>query len=153
MYDSDNYYNEVDNESLHSERKNSALYNKKLDRGYNIIHVKAKRRGVSYKKEVEVYTSGGTGSLIRDAETGVYYTDVVGSKNEELFFKVTMATGECTSKNGSTTLFYLSPQHFMNHQNSTLEPDIIQRWHQKSDARLTELRLQEKSKSGFVQVK
>ena len=60
---------------------------------------------------------------------------MVGNADEDLFFKVVLATGECKSKNGSSTLFYLSPRHYMSHQNCQVSEDDVQRWQEKRDAR------------------
>ena len=85
---------------------------------------------------MEVYTTSGYGCHIRDAETGHYYSHSVGTADEDLYFSVILATGECKSRNGSSTLFYLSPQHYMRHLNCELEEDVIARWEAKRDATL-----------------
>lgn len=53
---------------------------------------------------VTVYASGPTGSQIRNAISGEYTKYIVGSKSEELFYKVCVATG--FNKDGPLTLFY-----------------------------------------------
>ena len=116
---------------------------KSMDIGYNtitrqIIRTDGKRKNV----KIDLYSSNGTGKCIRDAETGVYYKNLVGSKDEDLFFKVSLATGECNSKNGSTTFFYISPTHYMSHMNCQVSPEIIQNWESKRNARLNEVKNQ-----------
>jgi hypothetical protein len=112
---------------------------KTMDRGYNVIWRMFPRQDGSLKKtKVEIYTSSDHGSNIRDAETGDYYTSIVGTPDEDLFFKVAIATGECKSKNGSNTLFYVSPNHYMSHMNCSLDPSIIAKWEEKRSARLIE---------------
>jgi hypothetical protein len=86
--------------------------------------------------KLEFFTTGVTGSNIRDAQTGEYYPNFVGSLDEDLFFKVTLLTGECKSKNGSNVLFYISPQQYMNHFNIEISNEKIIKWTNKRDLRL-----------------
>lgn len=127
---------------------------KRMDKGYNVIYRKALRKdGRIYNKKIEVYTSSCTGSRIRDAETGAYLTSLVGSKDEDLYFKVNLATGECRSANGSTTLFYSSPQHYENHLMCDVDPQIALRWEDKKQARLSELKREKRQRLSDVEVK
>jgi hypothetical protein len=113
---------------------------KKLDRGYNKIwRMRERIDGTIKRTKIEIYTSSGIGSNIRDAETGEYYPQIVGSEDEDLFFKVGLSTGECTSRNGSNTLFYISPHHYMSHLGCTLSIDSINRWQEKKDYRMKQL--------------
>ena len=113
---------------------------KKMDRGYNVIwRMRTRKDGKIKKTKFEVYTSGDIGSSIRDAETGIYFSFKVGSEDEDLFFKIGLATGECNSKNNSSTLFYLSPNHYMSHMNCDLAEDYILRWETKRDKRTKEI--------------
>jgi len=106
---------------------------KSLDQGYNKIWGFVERADGSLKKaKIEVYTSGGIGSNIRDAETGEYYKEIVGSKDENLYFKMKMATGELKSSNGSITLFYTSPDHCMRHLHCDIPSSIINNWNHTS---------------------
>jgi hypothetical protein len=109
---------------------------KKSDKGYNVLWRMMPKNGRLKRTKIEVYTSTGYGCRIRDAETGHYYSHMVGTADEDLYFSVIISTGECRSENGSRTLFYLSPQHYMTHLNSELEPDVISRWEEKRDDRL-----------------
>ena len=119
---------------------------KKLDRGYNVITRKCKK--------VQSYTSGSIGSQIRNAETGEYYQNIVCSGDEDLFYKVILATGECKSKNNSNILFYTSPHHYMSHTGYELEPDLISLWETKRNARLKKIELvKQPNMSSFVTVK
>ena len=107
-----------------------------MDRGYNVIYRTCpNKKGQQVRTPINIYTSGGTDSQIRDAETGAYYSHIVGSADEDLYFKVILATGECKSKNGSNTLFYVSPRHYMSHLNNEVSEDTLQRWEEKRDAR------------------
>jgi hypothetical protein len=145
MYQEDCYNpadpNEFDNDDIDKMFEKA----KRMDKGYNVIYRKATRKdGRSYNKKIELYTSSGTGCRIRDAETGAYSSSIVGSKDEDLYFKVTLATGECTSANCSTILFYNSPEHYANHLQSDVDPQIALRWEEKRNSRLSELKRSKK---------
>jgi len=109
---------------------------KKSDKGYNVLWRMIPKNGKLKRTKVEVYTSNGHGCHIRNAETGEYYSHIVGTADEDLYFTVILATGECKSANGSRTLFYLSPQHYMTHLNTELDTEIIARWEDKRESRL-----------------
>jgi hypothetical protein len=127
---------------------------KRMDKGYNVIYRKALRKdGRVYNKKIEIYTSSGTGNRIRDAETGEYMNYVVGSSDEDLFFKVLLATGECKSKNGSYTLFYSSPNHYANHLQCHVDPKKAAIWQEKRDARLIELKRSNSQRFNFIEVR
>lgn len=154
MYQEDyfnpSYHNEYDN-NLKDE---VMLNNLKHDKGINTLTVKVEQKNGNFKnKRIQVFTSGGVGTKIRDAETGEFYPNKVGSKDEELFFKVAIATGECTSENGSNTLFYCSPQHYENHLRTTVDPNIIIDWEKKQDARLKFLNKKQASMNDTIIVK
>lgn len=79
------------------------------------------------KRKIMIYTTScDTENHIRNAETGEYYPYKVGSKHENKFFKVKLATGECG--NVTNTLFYLSPQHCKNHLCMDIDHSIIDKW-------------------------
>ena len=104
--------NEYLDDSLNLNNKHNILMNEtnNVDRGLAKMWSYVERSDGSLKRtKVNVYTSGSMGSNIRNAETGEYYNDIVGSLDEDLYFKVAIATGELKAKNGSNTLFYTSP--------------------------------------------
>jgi len=104
---------------------------KSFDNGYNKIYkgrMVLGKNGKNKKQKIEFYTSGDRGSRIRDAITGSYYNSKVGSFNENKYFKVSLATGQCKSKNGFHMLFYQTPQQYMAHFGVQLHQDIIQKW-------------------------
>jgi hypothetical protein len=124
------------------------------DRGLNTLIRKVQLESGKIKnKRVRVFTSGGTGRCIRDAETGEYYSNKIGSKDEDLFFKVIIATGECKSANGFNTLFYLTPQHYENHLYTCVDPERLTAWEIKRDARLKELKKEIKPRFNNILVK
>ena len=105
------------------------------DVGYNKMYRQVPRASDDklIKKKIDFYTSGIVGSNIRDAESGDYYKFLVGSKEEDLYFKVSLATGECKSKNKSHTLFYLSPSHYTSHMYTDVTNTIISNWEKKQE--------------------
>jgi hypothetical protein len=110
---------------------------KKMDRGYNtMVKNEYRENGKLKKVKTEFYTSNDIGTHIRDAQSGILYSEIVGSADEDLYFKFVMATGQCKSSNGSSTLFYTSPQQLMSHLNIQLDPKLIESWQAKRDARI-----------------
>jgi hypothetical protein len=157
MYREDDYNaadpNDIENE-MNSPQEFLAIAQKN-DRGFNIIYRKfiSPKTGKPKNKRINIYTSGSVGSRIRDAESGDYYPNRVGSRDEDLFFKVILATGECNSPNGSSTLFYNSPQHYMSHHNCTIEPETISVWEAKRNARLSEMKSRKNAMVDLVEVR
>ncbi len=137
------YYNDfTQNESYEEQKEQLRLIKeaKSIDKGYNIIYRSCpNKKGQLVRTSIGIYTSGGCDSNIRDAETGAYYSHLVGSADEDLYFKVILATGECKSKNGSNTLFYLSPRHYMSHLNNEVSEETLQMWQKKRDARYKDI--------------
>jgi len=110
---------------------------KQIDRGHNVIfRFFTREDGTLKKTKINIYTSSGTGSNIRDGETGVYYNSLVGSLDEELFYKVVLSTGECNSPNGSSTMFFLSPKHYMSHMHVVIDDESIARWEERRAYRI-----------------
>jgi hypothetical protein len=103
------------------------------DKGYTAVYRQTLRAdGRKKQTKIALYTSGGTGTRIRDAETGHFYNRMVGSKHEDGFFKVALATGECKSKNGSNTMFFASPSHYFSHMKMTVDENIEKKWTEKN---------------------
>ena len=137
----DMYPGEIDHVNDDFLNDSELLNLKKADRGFNKIFRKVQRESndkIIFKK-IELYTTGGTGSNIRDGETGEYYSEKVGTKQEDLYFKVSLATGECKSLNGSTTLFYLSPEHYERHLYVELDNETKLNWEDKKNVLLVEM--------------
>jgi len=127
---------------------------KSMDRGYTYVYRKVlNKQGKLKNKKIDIYTTSGVGNFIRDAETGEYYNNKVGSKDEDLFFKVILATGECKSSNGSSTLFFSSPQHYASHMRCEVDPILISNWEQKRNRRLAELKNQKDVNVSAVEVR
>jgi hypothetical protein len=141
--------NDIDVEGAFAKQRDGRLH--EGDRGYNVIYRMLKKTDGTLKKtKIELFTSSGTGTYIRDAETGQYYDYLVGSLDEDLFFKVVLATGECKSKNGSNTLFFNSPHHYMSHMKCEVRPDIIIKWEDRKYARLNEINRQKRTNLSTV---
>lgn len=144
MYEEDFYDPQFDEEH---EREQLNIMNqiKNVDKGFNTVYRKyINHDGISRVTKINVYTSSGKGSNIRDGETGIYYPNLVGSKDEDLFFKVNLATGECVSKNNSNTLFFMSPRHYETHMRTQLDISTITQWQDKCTKRMRELKYQKK---------
>lgn len=138
------FYDEKDQLKLAEEAK-------KLDRGYNVIYrTIPNKKGRLVKTPISIYTSSDVDSNIRDAETGQFYKHLVGSADEDLYFKVVLATGECKSRNGSSTLFYLTPRHYMSHLNCEVDDEIVQIWQEKRDARYKAIELKKISPKSII---
>jgi hypothetical protein len=148
----DNFHAREEND-YDNVKENELLMNevRKLDRGYNSIWRKRVRLdGTIKRSKIEVYTSNGIGSKIRDAETGEYYNCKVGSLDEDLFFKVALTTGEFKSSNGSSTLFFLSPKNYMSHMVCELDQSFITKYELKREARLREIEKNNEIKTKYL---
>jgi hypothetical protein len=137
------YYTADDCLSLSSgsQIKNQLDKIKRSDRGYNKIWRNVVKNNKVKRTKIEVYTTSGVGNHIRDAETGDYYPYLVGTADEDLFFSVILATGECRSNNGSSTLFYLNPEKYMKHQHTHLDDSIVLRWNERRQNRMLEKKM------------
>lgn len=131
-------------DSIHNDMEENLLFNnkdtlnetKQFDKGHAKINGFVERADGSLKStKMDVYASGFIGSHIRDAESGEYYKELVGSPDEDLYFKMKMTSEKIKSKNGSSTLFYISPDQCMRHLNIEIPQNIINEWLEKRDAR------------------
>jgi hypothetical protein len=105
---------------------------KNLDAGFTKVNrLIPTQRGYLKKKGIDVYVSGNIGNRIRDAKTGHYYQDKIGTNDELNFFKVSFATGELNAKNGLNSLFYLSPSDYEIHMNHQLDDIVHQKWKER----------------------
>jgi hypothetical protein len=106
-----------------NQRKNMGEY-KMIDKGFRKITILSKGKPV----EVEYYQTLSTpGIMIRDAITGARYKEYrVGSKEEDLFFKVRLAIGK--SDIDSMLLFYDSPEVYEGHMRTIVSPQRKETW-------------------------
>jgi len=79
------------------------------------------------KKLIECYSTGGTGTYIKDAITGISYPYKVGSKYERLFFRVSICTGENKTRE-PINLYYLTPTYYEKHFLTKCRNDSIEQW-------------------------
>ena len=83
-------------------------------------------------KTIEIFGSGPQECTIRNAVSGFRYDGhKVGSKNEHLYFKVKLATGELGSGVEGPTLFYDDPEQYENHLFQELSTEVKKNWHNK----------------------
>jgi hypothetical protein len=132
MYYEDIFHPNEDNDVINNHQKKELNNIKSIDSGYGYVY--RQKSSVSNKvknSRVDCYTSGDTGMSIRNAETGNYYKYKVGSKEEDLFFKIALATGELKTKNGSNVLFYDSPEQYEKHLMTELNQEIKDNWVEK----------------------
>ena len=143
------YYDPVPNDTFDDLGSNKDLLNeaKNMDKGYAKIAGFVERADGSLKNiQMDIYTTGFIGSRIRDAETGEYYRELVGSLDEDLYFKLKMTACKLKSKNGSSTLFYNSPDSCMRHLHIEIPQNIINQWELKNSMRLKVKRTTKKNK-------
>jgi hypothetical protein len=125
---SDDFSESMSFTTVNSNRKKSKKDDiKNQDKGYHNIKIPYGNR----KIEVEVYSTPTTpGKLIRDAVTGSRMSKhLVGSRDENLYFKVAMATGQLGVDGGM--LFYDNPEQFERHMRTTVSQDVKQKWTDK----------------------
>ena len=86
--------------------------------------------GKKRKYTLEYYKSGGVGTLIRNAITGVKYKNMyVGTISENKFFKYKLSSS--TNKDSYHLLFYETPEQFEAHQHLKLSETTVNGWYQK----------------------
>ena len=102
------------------------------DKGYHRIR---RQKKIGGKFVLEYYeTSINVDTRIRNAVTGCRYRDdhpklryLVGSRQEDLFFKVIISNGE-NGNNNPVFLFYDNPEQFEKHQRVLLAQPIKEKW-------------------------
>jgi len=116
----------------------------KSDKGYIQItrKVSVDKNNKSYlkSKKIAFYASGSQGCPIRNAITGErYHHHLIGSKHEDLYFKVTLCTGETGPQ--PPTMFFASPDEFERHMyNSiTINSDTKECWATKNYCAIREM--------------
>jgi len=120
---------------------------KSLDRGYSKIYRKTEDKfGRLRNSKIDIYSSGGPGSSIRDAITGEYLTHKVGTIAEDLYFKLALSTNECKSKNGSNILFFSSPDECEHHLVFQIDETEKENWRLKKMECLKKLEKAKKPK-------
>jgi hypothetical protein len=135
---------EIVSSDLPVNKKNTlAAVPKSIDHNYEKFNINFNKwkDGRFYKTiTVELYGSGQCGSKIRNAVTGQRYPYLVGSADEDLFFKVSNVTGRYGRKN-TLTLFYDSPQQYENQHFTSINEDVKTMWQEKNLAARHRLRI------------
>ena len=120
-----------------SDYKNSgttAAVSKKCDPNYEKFSVPLNKwkNGKFYKTNtIQLYGSGQIGYRIRNAVTGQKYPYLVGSAEEDLFFKVCDSNGRYGRKH-PLILFYDSPEQYENQQDVIISQVVKDRWQEKN---------------------
>jgi len=121
MYYDQDFYNQMDNEDVDNistksrTRKVEKFIDSSLDKNMHKIQL-------SKFRTLTVYSSGDTGSKIRNAITGNYYGSkyMVGSSMEDLCFRVGISVGKDLKK-----LFFDSPEQYERHFGCTMEKECF----------------------------
>jgi hypothetical protein len=128
-------YDENDVVLSSNNKKKLLLETKKTDTKYDKYVKELKKKwtdGKYYDKvTIELYGSGDSGTRIRNAVTGAKTPYLVGSLNEDLFFKVIDACGN-SGRQDSLILFYDTPEQYENHHFIMLDQKVKERWFNKS---------------------
>jgi hypothetical protein len=115
------------NKVLQEVKKTDTKYYK-----YNKVVGMKWQDGKYYDKVIiELFGSGDTGTKIRNAVTGAKTSYLVGSSNEDLFFKIRDSTGN-KGRQESLLLFYDSPEQYENHNFLMLDQNIKEAWLNKN---------------------
>ena len=129
MYYEDSFHPNEENAIASSNQKKELNNIKSFDSGYGYVYRNKMSSSSKVKHaRVDCYTSGDLGTRIRNAETGQYYKFKVGSKDEDLFFKIALATGELKTTNGSNVLFYDSPEQYEKHLMTEVDEETKDMW-------------------------
>lgn len=123
----------------HGGKMRSAVMSKEkmMDKGYYAVK---RKDPASYNAVIDVgfyvtpYTPGAT---IRNALTGIYQNYKVGRREEHLFYKVVMATGE--GRDGKLSqepnqLFYDYPEQYERHWACTVSEEAKSAWYERMRA-------------------
>ena len=120
-YKHDNYSEMDDDESIYSNNRNKVI-NAMADEEDKHCYVRKVRNQSGKSKKILLFGSGEIGTTIRNAVTGEkYYGHKVGSKNEDLYFKARICTGEFKN---TPTLFYDSAEQYEKHLGGALDQSI-----------------------------
>lgn len=126
---SDDFSETMSFTTVNSNRKKSKKDDiKNQDKGYHNIKIPYGCKEI----EIELYSTPITpGKPIRDAVTGSRMTKhLVGSRDEDYYFKVALATGQLKTDEGHV-LFFDNPEQFERHMRTTVSQDIKQKWTDK----------------------
>jgi|694.fasta_scaffold09222_14 hypothetical protein len=148
MFYEDHFDPTVDNDiasvDLRNQKKRSTESARNADKNYEKYTItlnKVWSDGRYYKTvTVEDHGSGQIGSKIRNAVTAQRYNHLVGSINEDLFFKVSEASG-LNGRNEPLRLYYDTPEQYENHHFVSVNQTVKENWYAKSLAARKRLKL------------
>jgi len=100
---------------------------------------------------IECYSSGNTGAYIRDAVTGDLTRYIVGSQDEDLFFKMRDATGTMSSRGDSGSFFYMSPEQCENNRYCEIDKSVKDAWNIKYTEAVKRIQLDDEKASAKTQ--
>jgi hypothetical protein len=127
----DTAFNDESSVEFKLKQKDALSALKKLDKYYEKYSIPFKdiwTDGKYYKKiTIENYGSGPSGTPIRNAVTGIRTNFIVGSKDEDLFFKVNKTTGNNQRKE-PLILYYDSPEQYEKHHLTSVQNVIKKKW-------------------------
>ena len=114
----------------------NGLGEKYVDKHKHRYTTQVKKYGANGKQKgyetIDCYSTPYHSSRIRDAISGEYTKYVVGKKEEELFFRVAIATGKCTD--GPVHLYYFSPEQYEQHHKCYVTDVVKVSWQKKYNA-------------------
>ena len=128
IYDDDRFHPTINNDidTITDKKLNNDVNN-----GYNkVIKTYIDTCGKKQKYVLEYYSSYKLNGPIINAVTGIKYLNLKnGTKSEDLFFKISINTGENNSIN--KILFYDTPEQYEVHQHTKLSNKTITQWYEK----------------------
>jgi hypothetical protein len=96
------------------------------------VNTVKKPNGKMRKQVFKIYNnSNDPGARLRDAVTGVFFNDRVGTTDEKKYFKVAVATGKIKAKNESNSFYYLTPEDFSRHFKVDVNTETQESWHKR----------------------
>ena len=135
----DSDFEEVNRQYRDDDNTETSLstYKKRQRKQWNTVngvdknHRKIARKVNGKKTEIGIFcTSNTPGTIIRDAIQGSICKPFrVGCKDEDLFFKVKISTGEVGTD--SETFFFDSPEQYERHLQEMISQPIKEKWTEK----------------------
>ena len=122
------------------------IFSKADSNSTNKKYVRRLNPATGKKARVEFYSSN-SNSIIKNAMSGTFQGVNgrffrVGSRDEDLFFSVILATGEFGQN--APVLFYDNPEQYESHFFTKVSDEIKEKWMEKKDAALYYLKLLQK---------
>jgi len=114
---------------------------------YEYEFVTRNQQNAKRSKRPRYFPSNKPQSFIKNAVTGVPYPYVVGSKEQNLLYKMVDTTGTCDAdgyviktrtdlpNHNTNHLFYDSPEQCMSHLRISFDPSHVKSWHDKHQVR------------------